>query len=161
MLCRFCFILIHKEFWVIADYVRPVFQIHGFQMADCKTTANSSSVFSPSLWGLSSIITIFTSNYSYRCFVVVPVTAVIEDPVPGWVSNWNGATGLVTAVAKGLVRIIYADRNIILDLVPVDYVSNLIIAAAAKSDRWFVYHSDFLVLTGLRSRCGSVFTYWY
>ncbi|KOB73764.1 Fatty-acyl-CoA reductase [Operophtera brumata] len=66
----------------------------------------------------------------------IPTIIVRPSIVPGWICNWNGASGLVTSAAKGLTRIVYGDPKAVLDLIPVDYVSNLIIAAAAKSNSY-------------------------
>lgn len=48
----------------------------------------------------------------------------------GWVDNWNGPTGIVSAVGKGLFRTIMCNENSVADLVPVDIVINLLITAA-------------------------------
>ncbi|XP_026732884.1 putative fatty acyl-CoA reductase CG5065 [Trichoplusia ni] len=55
-----------------------------------------------------------------------------KEPVPGWVDSFQGATALITAVLKGVNRVIYGNKNNVLDLIPVDYVSNLSIVAAAR-----------------------------
>lgn len=53
-----------------------------------------------------------------------------KEPVVGWVDNWNGPTGIVSAVGKGLFRTIICKENSVADLVPVDIVINLLITAA-------------------------------
>lgn len=62
------------------------------------------------------------------------MTPSIKEPVVGWVDNWFGATGLLTLLAKGICRVVYADNNTVMDLIPVDYVSNLTIVAAARAN---------------------------
>lgn len=63
----------------------------------------------------------------------------------GWVDNWNGPTGLVSAVGKGLFRTMLCEANYVADMVPVDIVINLMIAAAwrtatAKPDSLLIYN---------------------
>ncbi|EEB14253.1 male sterility domain-containing protein, putative [Pediculus humanus corporis] len=56
-----------------------------------------------------------------------------NEPVSGWVDNWNGPTGLVAACGKGLFRAMLCEVNSVADLVPVDVVINLMIVAAWKT----------------------------
>ncbi|XP_045768140.1 putative fatty acyl-CoA reductase CG5065 [Maniola jurtina] len=60
------------------------------------------------------------------------VTSSKKEPMPGWIDNWFGASALITTIMKGLNRVLLAERDNCLDLIPVDYVSNLIIVAAAR-----------------------------
>ncbi|KAJ0175832.1 hypothetical protein K1T71_008991 [Dendrolimus kikuchii] len=63
------------------------------------------------------------------------VSASFNEPVAGWVDNWYGATAILSGIVKGLIRVLYSRCDVILDLIPLDYVSNLIIVATAKSKR--------------------------
>ncbi|XP_077995112.1 fatty acyl-CoA reductase 1-like [Glandiceps talaboti] len=58
------------------------------------------------------------------------VGAVWKEPLPGWVDNFNGASGLMIACGKGLLRTMKANPNAIADVVPVDIPVNVMIAAA-------------------------------
>jgi fatty acyl-CoA reductase len=59
------------------------------------------------------------------------VTAVWRDPLPGWIDNVNGATGLIALGAKGLLRSLCGDLyRTRADVVPVDVVANTLIVAA-------------------------------
>lgn len=63
----------------------------------------------------------------------------------GWVDNFNGPTGLVSSVGKGLFRTIMCEGSYVADMVPVDIVINLMIAAAwrtatRKSDNLLIYN---------------------
>jgi len=59
------------------------------------------------------------------------VTAIWRDPIPGWIDNVNGATGLIALGAKGLLRSLCGDlRRVRADLVPVDIVASTLIVAA-------------------------------
>ncbi|XP_055839875.1 putative fatty acyl-CoA reductase CG5065 [Episyrphus balteatus] len=61
------------------------------------------------------------------------VIASLNEPFAGWVDNWNGPTGLVSAVAKGLFRTIMCEKDFVADMVPVDIVINLMITAAWRT----------------------------
>lgn len=58
------------------------------------------------------------------------VVASWREPIPGWIDNLNGPTGLLLAYGKGLMRTMYAKRTSKADIVPVDIVVNCMIAAA-------------------------------
>ncbi|CAH0581582.1 unnamed protein product [Chrysodeixis includens] len=60
------------------------------------------------------------------------VTSSAREPAPGWADSFQGATALITACWKRVNRVIYGNGDNIIDLIPVDYVSNLSIVAAAK-----------------------------
>ncbi|KAL3270689.1 hypothetical protein HHI36_021217 [Cryptolaemus montrouzieri] len=53
-----------------------------------------------------------------------------DGPLEGWVDNWNGPTGIIAAAGKGIFRTMLCDSNRTADLVPVDMVINLMLAAA-------------------------------
>jgi len=63
------------------------------------------------------------------------VCASIEDPLPGWIDNYNGVIGVIVAVGKGILRtlLIPGVKN---DLVPVDLVSNCILVSI-----WYHAHT--------------------
>ncbi|CAG9579022.1 unnamed protein product [Danaus chrysippus] len=58
------------------------------------------------------------------------------EPVVGWIDNWFGASALLTTISKGLNRVMLSDSENALDLIPVDYVSNLTIVAATRCE-WY------------------------
>ncbi|XP_004929428.1 putative fatty acyl-CoA reductase CG5065 isoform X2 [Bombyx mori] len=60
------------------------------------------------------------------------ITAGITEPLEGWVDTWNGATGIMHLIGKGLCRVLPGNEQNILDLIPVDFVCNLALVAAAK-----------------------------
>lgn len=61
------------------------------------------------------------------------VTASLNEPFAGWIDNFNGPTGLLSAMAKGLFRTIVCEKKCIADVVPVDIVINLMITAAWRT----------------------------
>ncbi|XP_017804079.1 fatty acyl-CoA reductase 1 isoform X3 [Macaca nemestrina] len=58
------------------------------------------------------------------------VGASWKEPFPGWIDNFNGPSGLFIAAGKGILRTIRASNNALADLVPVDVVVNMSLAAA-------------------------------
>ncbi|KAJ3618770.1 hypothetical protein MTP99_005583 [Tenebrio molitor] len=64
------------------------------------------------------------------------VTSTIEEPVPGWIDNVNGVTGLALIAGLGILRSMHAKKNNRAQFVPVDYVANCILAAAWKAHRY-------------------------
>ncbi|XP_018318430.1 putative fatty acyl-CoA reductase CG5065 [Agrilus planipennis] len=58
------------------------------------------------------------------------VISSLNGPYKGWVDNWNGPTGIITAAGKGIFRTMLCDPNKKADLIPVDLVINLMIVAA-------------------------------
>jgi fatty acyl-CoA reductase len=61
------------------------------------------------------------------------VLSSLNEPLVGWVDNWNGPTGIVSAVGKGLYRTIMCRKDMRADLVPVDIVINLMVCAAWRT----------------------------
>lgn len=58
------------------------------------------------------------------------MTASWREPIPGWVDNLNGPTGLLAGAGKGVLRSVLCHRNKVGDLIPVDIVVNLMITVA-------------------------------
>lgn len=57
------------------------------------------------------------------------VVAAWKEPLPGWIDNLNGPTGLLLAIGKGLLRTMYCNTSIKADIVPVDIVVNSMITS--------------------------------
>lgn len=62
------------------------------------------------------------------------VVASADEPFKGWIDNVNGPTGVVLGAGKGLVRSMYAEKDFVSDLVPVDKVISLLVALG-----WFAH----------------------
>ncbi|KAK9746682.1 Male sterility protein [Popillia japonica] len=58
------------------------------------------------------------------------IIATSQEPIPGWIENLYGPTGLLVAVNLGLARSTLANPKYTIDVVPADYVVNLAIAAS-------------------------------
>ncbi|KAK7576750.1 hypothetical protein V9T40_013036 [Parthenolecanium corni] len=52
----------------------------------------------------------------------------IREPIPGWIDNLNGPSGIAVATAKGLLHSFFANVDSEGDFVPVDIVCNSLIA---------------------------------
>ncbi len=63
-------------------------------------------------------------NQSISAFklILLLVLSSINEPLSGWCDNWNGPTGIVSAVGKGIFHTIMCNEDSIADFVPVDMV---------------------------------------
>ncbi|XP_056281016.1 fatty acyl-CoA reductase 1 [Pseudoliparis swirei] len=57
------------------------------------------------------------------------VGATWQEPFPGWIDNFNGPSGVFIAAGKGILRTMRANIDAVADLIPVDVVINLMLAA--------------------------------
>ena len=62
------------------------------------------------------------------------VVASRSEPLRGWIDNVNGPTGVVLGAGKGLVRSMFAEKDFVADLVPVDVVISQMVALG-----WFAH----------------------
>lgn len=69
-----------------------------------------------------------TGDYCYCIFLTVIATA--NEPLPGWIDNLYGPTGIVTGVMTGIIKSLPCDLNAVTDLVPADLTVNALIAAS-------------------------------
>lgn len=72
------------------------------------------------------------------------MTAAWKEPLPGWIDNLNGPTGVLAGAGKGILRTLLCRRELIADLIPVDIAINLLIAVAWQTaqTRWADDTSD-------------------
>lgn len=61
------------------------------------------------------------------------VISTYKEPVPGWIDNYYGPTGVSYAAAIGLLRSLHAIPENTADMVPADYVINAIIAVGWRT----------------------------
>jgi HAD superfamily hydrolase (TIGR01490 family) len=68
-----------------------------------------------------------------RLSVVRPtiIESALKHPYPGWIDGFKVADPLIAAYGRGLLPEFPALADTILDIIPVDYVVNVIVAAAA------------------------------
>ncbi|CAG7728240.1 unnamed protein product [Allacma fusca] len=72
------------------------------------------------------------SRFDLPVCIVRPavVGPAYQEPFPGWIDNFKGFTGGFHAMSKGIVRVFYTNKSGTVDIVPIDLVVNLTIAAA-------------------------------
>jgi fatty acyl-CoA reductase len=58
------------------------------------------------------------------------VISTAEEPIPGWIDNYYGPTGIVAAIVSGVIRAIHCDSEKVANIVPVDLTVNALIASA-------------------------------
>lgn len=52
------------------------------------------------------------------------VSPAAFEPLPGWVDNLNGPTGLMIGCGKGVIRSVLVDEKNKSEVIPVDYAIN-------------------------------------
>lgn len=57
------------------------------------------------------------------------ITATYVDPVPGYVDNLYGLNGVLIGAGVGVLRILRIDNRLKSNIVPADFVVNLILAS--------------------------------
>ncbi|XP_029638955.2 fatty acyl-CoA reductase 1 [Octopus sinensis] len=73
------------------------------------------------------------------------VGAAWKEPLPGWIDNFNGPSGLYLAAGKGILRSVKCEFKAVADIVPVDIPVNLMITvgwytALVKPPSILIYH---------------------
>ncbi|EFN65513.1 Fatty acyl-CoA reductase 1 [Camponotus floridanus] len=58
------------------------------------------------------------------------ICAAYQEPFPGWIDNVNGVTGLMTETSRGTVRSLIGNANLVVDIIPLDFVVNTLICAS-------------------------------
>lgn len=66
------------------------------------------------------------------------VVATKQDPLPGWIDNVSGATGIIISSGMGLMRSIHCHGYCAADIVPVDMVISALVATAWQVHRYEV-----------------------
>lgn len=61
------------------------------------------------------------------------MTASHREPYPGWIDNVQGITGIMMEIGKGSISSILGDKNVICDIIPVDFVVNTMIMTAQRA----------------------------
>ncbi|XP_077284073.1 putative fatty acyl-CoA reductase CG5065 [Arctopsyche grandis] len=60
------------------------------------------------------------------------VVSSMEEPMPGWIENFNGPVGLLVACGKGIMRSMYSTNYVKTDFIPVDFAIKGMIVATWK-----------------------------
>lgn len=61
------------------------------------------------------------------------VTAAHREPYPGWIDNIQAISGIMMEIGKGGISSILGDKNLICDIIPVDFVVNAMIMMVHKA----------------------------
>ncbi|XP_069133714.1 fatty acyl-CoA reductase 1-like isoform X2 [Argopecten irradians] len=61
------------------------------------------------------------------------VCATWNDPIKGWIDNYNGPTGIMASLGTGVLRVMRGDRRAVSDIIPVDMACSMMIAVA-----WYI-----------------------
>lgn len=64
-----------------------------------------------------------TKCHVYFAFAQIVSPAAFE-PLPGWVDNLNGPTGLMIGCGKGVIRSVLINQDNVSEVIPVDYAIN-------------------------------------
>lgn len=63
----------------------------------------------------------------YRPSIVI---CAMDEPIPGWVDNFNGPVGLLMACGIGIMRTTFGDPDVVSDFIPVDTSIKAMLVAA-------------------------------
>jgi len=74
------------------------------------------------------IIIIYKSIKMYH----ILVTPSIEEPIPGWIDNIYGPMGLSIGAGKGILRVMYINKYVCENVIPVDIVVKAVLVVVWK-----------------------------
>ncbi|XP_025994645.1 fatty acyl-CoA reductase 1 isoform X2 [Solenopsis invicta] len=71
---------------------------------------------------------------SLPCVLIRPsiIINAADEPLKGWIDNFNGPIGMLIGGGTGLIRVVFADKKIMADYVPVDAAVKIILIATCK-----------------------------
>ncbi|XP_049883831.1 putative fatty acyl-CoA reductase CG5065 [Pectinophora gossypiella] len=85
------------------------------------------------------------------------VVASVEEPMPGWIENFNGPVGILVACGKGIMRSIYSDPDLIADYVPVDVsIKNFIAAGWIRGTKKLQKSDDITIYNCCTSNLNNI-----
>jgi fatty acyl-CoA reductase len=58
------------------------------------------------------------------------ITSTYKEPLEGWINNFYGPIALITGIAAGVARVSLVNKKTTIQIVPVDYTANAILASA-------------------------------
>lgn len=76
----------------------------------------------------------YRTRHGLPALIVRPsiISPTLVEPFPGWADSFNGMNGFVIEVGRGSLSSVNCDPKAIIDVVPLDIVTNTILVAA-----WF------------------------
>lgn len=69
-------------------------------------------------------------NKNKNDFFIFAVVSTANEPIPGWIDNLYGPTGVAAGVSTGILRTLHCDPKVNANIVPVDLTVNALIASA-------------------------------
>ncbi|XP_063241969.1 fatty acyl-CoA reductase wat-like isoform X2 [Bacillus rossius redtenbacheri] len=63
------------------------------------------------------------------------VLSAFKEPTPGWLDNVYGPIGIALGVGSGILRVAFAEADYVIDTIPVDIVTNAVIASTLSSSK--------------------------
>ncbi|VVC29131.1 Male sterility, NAD-binding,Zinc finger, FLYWCH-type [Cinara cedri] len=88
-------------------------------------------------------------NYVFEYSLI----ATVKEPIPGWINNFYGPTGVVAAADIGLMRVMLSKPDGIAEMVPADYFSNAVLACAWDFHNKWNQHNE---KTTIKDDCCSL-----
>ncbi|PSN39594.1 hypothetical protein C0J52_06906 [Blattella germanica] len=79
---------------------------------------------------LKRFISRVVSSWHLRMNLRTNIVSTLEDPISGWIDNFNGPIGLTIGAGKGILRTIFSSPHLNTDYVPVDVCIKGVILAA-------------------------------
>ncbi|XP_060823526.1 fatty acyl-CoA reductase 1-like isoform X2 [Bombus pascuorum] len=58
------------------------------------------------------------------------ISCSLKEPYPGWLVPFSGQAGIFVTIGKGIAKVLLGKRDVISDVVPIDYVVDVIMCAA-------------------------------
>eukprot|EP00796_Vickermania_ingenoplastis_P008011 gene8012-5569_t len=86
------------------------------------------------------------------------IGASFKDPVPGWVDALTAAGGLLLTACLGVVRELQLGEDLLADVIPVDFVCNIIIKALFKTQQHYQKKRSAGAAVGHTAAAGKVIT---
>lgn len=80
------------------------------------------------MFSILVIVTSLVKQYDWSEMLLV--VASLKEPVPGWVDNLHGPTGLMIGAGKGVIRSMLCNADYTVNLIPCDIAINATIALA-------------------------------
>lgn len=110
------------------------------EVLDCPEVTNKILGDRPNTYTFTKAIAeelVVTEGATLPVCIIRPsiVVSTWKEPVPGWVDNLNGPTGLFLIAGIGVMRTAMILEECLVDGVPVDTCANLILVAAWETDR--------------------------
>ncbi|CAH1642238.1 unnamed protein product [Spodoptera littoralis] len=85
------------------------------------------------------------------------VISSVEEPVPGWIENFNGPAALLVACGKGILRSMYTDPDLVADYMPVDIsIKSFIVASWLRGTKELSPNDDLPIYNCCAGKLNSI-----